>query len=167
MILTFQTLQVPIRDFVREFMLDSSNRNWLNKCSKNPSACVQALPKPESTEKPPLAPDFSPPEALVNRVVEKIIADRRAQQPEPKSANLDEQTVSQIVKYGTGDTSKVNEDSLTNPVRDFIREYVGANGNSDWIRECVNGQRICTELLGFMTGSHRGSGGFNSAKNGN
>ena len=40
------------------------------------------------------------------------------------------------------------KDSLTNPVRDFIREYVGANGNSDWIRECVNGQRICTELLG-------------------
>ena len=41
MISTFQTLQVPIRDFVREFMLDSNNRNWLNKCSKNPSACVQ------------------------------------------------------------------------------------------------------------------------------
>ena len=32
-----------------------------------------------------------------------------SQKPEPKSANLDEQTVSQIVKYGTGDTSKVNE----------------------------------------------------------
>ena len=52
-----------------------------------------------------------------------------------------------VTTYGAGKQVQVNEDSLSPPVSDFIQEYV--QRNMAWIQDCVNGQRLCTELLGY------------------
>ena len=60
------------------------------------------------------------------------------------------QRLSEIVRYGEGESQQVDEKSLTPPVRDFIREYIARGTNLNWISDCINGQRLCTDLLGQL-----------------
>lgn len=57
-------------------------------------------------------------------------------------------SIHDVIRYGDGEAKRVNEKSLSPPVRDFVREYIFNGNNMDWILECVNGQRLCTDLLG-------------------
>ena len=66
---------------------------------------------------------------------------------EKDTQNRAKYRLQEVVTYGEGEKNEVNEQSLTPPVREFVRQFIASGMSPNWLMDCINTPELCAPAV--------------------